>query len=102
MATADASLKKVQAKGVTNPVQLAMLAGKPESQAAAAPLTAFQNILVVRACSVSTGCGARSGCVVVQPGQRRPVGQPTKPTWALCGLRWIELFIDRFLTIADI
>jgi hypothetical protein len=51
VATADASLKKVQAKGVTNPVQLAMLAGKPESQAAAAPLTAFQNILVVRACS---------------------------------------------------
>ncbi|KAK9905878.1 hypothetical protein WJX75_008068 [Coccomyxa subellipsoidea] len=47
VATADASLKKVQAKGVTNPVQLAMLAGKPESQAAAAPLTAFQNILVL-------------------------------------------------------
>ena len=51
MATADASLKKVQAKGVTNPVQLAMLAGKPVSKAAAAPLTAFQNILVVRVCS---------------------------------------------------
>lgn len=46
-ATTDASLKTVQSKGVTNPIQLAMSAGKPVT-AAQAPLTAFQNILVVR------------------------------------------------------
>ena len=46
--TTDASIKSVQNKGIQNPVQLAMQAGKKQNPSAQAPLTAFQNILVVR------------------------------------------------------
>ncbi len=48
VANSDASLKTLQGKGVENPVALAMQAGKLVQAAAAAPLTALQNALVVR------------------------------------------------------
>ncbi len=48
VATTDASIKAAQSKGITNPVQRALAAGRKQNPSAQAPLTAFQNILVVR------------------------------------------------------
>ncbi|BDA47251.1 hypothetical protein COCOBI_10-0970 [Coccomyxa sp. Obi] len=47
VATADASIKAAQNKSISNPVQLAMQAGKKQNPSAQAPLTAFQNILLL-------------------------------------------------------
>lgn len=52
VATTDASLK-AQNNGISNPVQLAMQAGKKQDPSAQAPLTAFQNILLVRFAKLS-------------------------------------------------
>lgn len=53
VATTDASLKVAQNNGISNPVQLAMQAGKKQDPSAQAPLTAFQNILLVRFAKLS-------------------------------------------------
>ncbi|CAL8472294.1 g11836 [Coccomyxa elongata] len=45
--TTDASIKTLRNKGIQNPVQLAMAAGKKQNPSAQAPLTAFQNILLL-------------------------------------------------------
>ncbi|BDA47254.1 hypothetical protein COCOBI_10-1000 [Coccomyxa sp. Obi] len=47
VATTDASIKAAQNKGISNPVQSAMQAGKKQNPSAQAPLTAFQNILLL-------------------------------------------------------
>lgn len=46
--TTDASIKTLENKGIPNSVQLAMAAGKKQDPTVQAPLTAFQNILLVR------------------------------------------------------
>ncbi|BDA47250.1 hypothetical protein COCOBI_10-0960 [Coccomyxa sp. Obi] len=47
VATTDASIKAAQNKGISNPVQSAMQAGKKQNPSAQAPLTAFQSFDVL-------------------------------------------------------
>ncbi len=64
----DALIKSVQKQGVPNPAQLAMQAGKKQDPSVQAPLTAFQNILLVRFAETSeifVAYSFRASCILV-------------------------------------
>ncbi|CAL8472293.1 g11835 [Coccomyxa elongata] len=78
VATTDALLKALQGKGMNNPATLAVQAGKPVTAAAQAPLTAFQNLLVLAPQQAAAAKAPNALPSALQAGAATPIKAPAE------------------------
>ncbi|BDA47253.1 hypothetical protein COCOBI_10-0990 [Coccomyxa sp. Obi] len=80
VANADASIKAAQNKSISNPVQLAMQAGKKQNPSAQAPLTAFQNLLLLAPQQAEMAKAPNALPSAIQAGVATPVNPSAVPS----------------------